>query len=211
MSWSRFRAACGVIGPVAFTAAWVIGTARQEDYGIRDEHISGLAAPDARDPGVMTAGFLTLGLCTLLFADELERRLGGGAKAGWGPAFIGLAGVGALAAGAFRRDRMSNFPPPGTPPGQSTINDLHDLSSSIGTTAGTIGTLLLARRVGPDPVLRPLRLLAVATALVGIAASAYFARDVTRPGNGIVQRVAVSVPLAFMATTAARMLRRNPR
>ena len=62
----------GVIGPAAFTAAWVTSTVRQTGYSIAEEHLSGLAAPDARDPGIMIAGFVTLGACTTAFASALE-------------------------------------------------------------------------------------------------------------------------------------------
>jgi hypothetical protein len=41
-----------------------------------------------------------------------------------------------------------------------------------------------------------------------LAIAAYFSRDVVRSGNRIMQRVRVSLPLAFMAGVAARMLRR---
>jgi Protein of unknown function (DUF998) len=208
VSWSRLRAACGIVGPAAFTAAWVVSTIRQERYSIRDEHISGLAAPDARDPWIMTVGFLALGVCTIAFADELDRRLRAERDAGLGPAFLGLAGLGALGAGTFRRDRMSNVSPPGAPPGQSLRNDLHDLSSTIGSAAGSIGLVLLALRFHERPEWEPVRPWALAVATAETAIAAYFARDVVRPGNGIVQRVGISLPLAFMATTALRMLRR---
>ncbi len=210
MFGSRLRAACGILGPTAFTVAWVVSTIRQERYSIRDEHISGLAAPDARDPWLMTLGFLTLGACTIAFADELERRLRVEGDPGLGPTFLGLAGLGALGAGVFRRDRMSNFPPPGTPPGQSLRNDLHDLSSTIGSTAGSVGLVLLARRSGHLPGWRAVRPWALAVAAADTVVAAYFARDVVRPGNGIVQRVGISLPLSFMAAMAVRMLRQAP-
>ena len=47
---ARTRAACGLVGPAAFTAAWALATARQPGYSIANEHISGLAAPDAQSP-----------------------------------------------------------------------------------------------------------------------------------------------------------------
>jgi hypothetical protein len=42
----RLRAARGVIGPAAFTAAWVTSTVRQTGYSIAEEHLS--SAPAAR-------------------------------------------------------------------------------------------------------------------------------------------------------------------
>ena len=85
ISASRIRAACGVVGPAAFTTAWMLSTTRQTGYSAANEHISGLAAPDADAPQLMTAGFLILGACTVAFASELDRQLRG-SDAGWGPA-----------------------------------------------------------------------------------------------------------------------------
>jgi hypothetical protein len=209
MRWSRVRAGCGLIGPAAFTAAWALGTHRQVDYSIRDEHISGLAAPDAEIPHVMTMGFLTLGTCGLLFAEELHRRLDHGRRAGAGPWLLGLSSLSMIAAGVLRRDRMSNAPPQGEPEGQSLINDLHDAAAVVGSGAGVLGMLALARRFRGDGEWASLAAPAAAGALVSGGLMAYFAIDVTRPGNGLVQRAAVSIPLAFMAATAVRMLRRG--
>src|SRR5687768_8724917 len=67
-SRERLAALCGLLGPVAFTAAWLVAQRRQDEYQFRHEHISGLAARDANDPHVMTAGFVALGGCTVAFA-----------------------------------------------------------------------------------------------------------------------------------------------
>jgi hypothetical protein len=203
---NQLRAACGLIGPIAFTTAWAVSGRRQEIYSVRHEHISGLAAPDARHPHLMTAGFLTLGTCAIVFARELRGWLGGRA-AGPGPALLGLAGAATISAGLLRRDRMSNTPPPGlegVP--QSRRNDGHDVSSVVAQTASILAMLLLARRSSRDPDLAGLARWAVGGALVGGATMGYFATETARPGNGIIQRVGVSIPLAFMAGTALRML-----
>jgi Protein of unknown function (DUF998) len=80
----RLRAVCGLAGPVAFTAAWVVGTLRQAGYSVAEEHLSGLAAPDARNPEIMITGFLTLGACTFAFASALEEALGAATAPGQG-------------------------------------------------------------------------------------------------------------------------------
>lgn len=207
----RLRAACGLIGPVAFTAAWLVATRRQPAYSLANEHISGLAAPDAEVPHVMTAGFAAFGLCAIAFGSELDRRLGvGGRRPGLGPALMAASGVSMLAAGAFRRDRLSNYPMPGEPDDpQSWRNDVHDLTA-VGAGAMGIGALLaLAARFRGDPAWDGLAGPAVATALGSAGLSAWFVRDVTRPGNGLVQRASITLPLAFMARVALRMLARR--
>ena len=81
-----WRAACGLVGPAVFTAAWLVNGLRQPRYPVADEHISGLAALDAEHPVSMITGFVTLGTCTVVFAAELRRRAGRRAPAtGAGP------------------------------------------------------------------------------------------------------------------------------
>lgn len=192
-----------MLGPAAFTAAWVVAQRRQDEYEIRHEHISGLAAKDATDPHVMTAGFIALGACTVAFASTLERRLG--PRPGWGPALIGVAGLASIVAGVFRRDRRSNFPPPGEPPGQSRQNDVHDAAAVVGGVAGGLGLLALAPRLAREPTLRDLAPAALGAAGASAGLSAWFLRDVVRPGNGLLQRANMTIPLAFMARLGLRV------
>ena len=205
-SRGRFGALCGVLGPAAFTAAWLVAQRRQDEYEVRHEHISGLAAKDANDPHVMTAGFVALGSCTIAFASALDQRLG--PRAGMGPALIGVAGLATIVAGIFRRDRRSNFPPPGGPEGQSRENDVHDIAAAVGGAAGTLGLIALAPRLAREPALRDLAKPALGASGASVGLSAWFLRDVVRPGSGLLQRANVTIPLVFMARLAMRMLRR---
>ena len=193
-----------MLGPIAFTAAWLVAQRRQDEYQVRHEHISGLAAKDANDPLVMTAGFVGLGGCTVAFASTLDRRLG--PRAGVGPALIGVAGLATIVAGLFRRDRRSNFPTPGEPEGQSCENDIHDAAAVVGGAAGTLGLVALAPALARDPLLRDLARPAVGAAGASAGISTWFLRDVVRPGNGLLQRANTTIPLAFMARLALRML-----
>jgi hypothetical protein len=209
---SRIRAACGLLGPAAFTAAWVVSGRRQEGYSIRNEHISGLAAPDARDPQVMTGGFVALGAGTMAFAFELRRRLGGPGRAGLGPSMLAGAGACALMAAILRRDRMANVLPgergeDGEPYRQSRVNDGHDVASMAGQACAVLAQLALAERFRGDPEWRDLRVPAIASAALTGAVGLHFAVETARPGNGIVQRFGLTVALAGMATLAIRLLR----
>jgi hypothetical protein len=206
---STLRSACGLLGPAAFTVAWAVSTRRQPVYSIANEHISGLAAPDAEVPHVMTAGFVVLGVSTVAFAAELDRRLAaGGRPAGPGPLLMAASGLALVAAGAFRRDRISNYPMPGEPDDpQSWRNDVHDLAAVAAGGTGIAALLALSGRFARDPGWRPLARPALTGALTSAGLSGWFLRDVTRPGNGLVQRASISIPLTFMARVALRMLR----
>ena len=204
MRATRVAGWCGVVGPVAFTAAWLLAARRQDGYEVRHEHISGLAAKDAVDAGIMTGGFAALGACTIAFAWALERRLA--PRPGAGPALLGVAGVATLAAGVFRRDRRSNLPLPGEDAAiQSLENDLHDVAATAIAVSGATALVSLARRLAADPSLADLARPAAMAALTGSGLSAWFLRDVVRPWNGIVQRASVTIPLAFIARLALRI------
>lgn len=205
---NRLRAAAGLIGPAVFTAAWAVSTRRQPGYSVANEHISGLAAADASDPALMTAGFVALGISTVVFGAELDRRLGGADRSGYGPALLASSGLAMLGAGLFRRDRVSNYPMPGeADEPQSWMNDVHDLASVAAGTLALASLAALAERFAGDPAWRGLSRRAASAALTSGILSAWFARDVTRPGNGLVQRAGVTIPLGFMTRVAWRMLR----
>src|SRR5215472_718165 len=73
---ARAGAAAGIAGPAAFTGAWIASSLRQTGYPAAEIQLSGLAAPDARDPWIMVAGFVVLGGCTVAFGTALHDALG---------------------------------------------------------------------------------------------------------------------------------------
>src|SRR5260370_40540038 len=94
---TQFWHPTGIAGP----AAWIANSLRQTRQGPGGLQLSGLAAPDARDPWIMLAGFLALGGCTVAFGAALRQALRGNATrgAGPGPALIHGAGLLTVAAG----------------------------------------------------------------------------------------------------------------
>jgi hypothetical protein len=202
----RLGAAAGLAGPAAFTGAWIASSLRQTRQGPGGLQLSGLAAPDARDPWIMFAGFLVLGGCTFAFGgalrEALRRNATGGA--GPGPALIQGAGLLTVAAGLLRRDHMLLNAPAG--PRASWHSNTHDAASGLIYLNLVIAQLALARRFRRDPAWRPWRpwLLASAAA-TGVILIAY-ATDVTGPAAAILQRVAVTLPQASVAAIATRLL-----
>ena len=128
---ARLREAAGLAGPVVFTGAWITSSLRQTRQGPGGLQLSGLAAPDARDPWIMLAGFLLLGGCTVAFGAALRQALRGNATgdAGPGPVLIQGAGVLTIAAGLLRRDHML-LNAPGEP-GASWHSNAHDAISGL--------------------------------------------------------------------------------
>jgi hypothetical protein len=209
----RLGAAAGIAGPAAFTGAWIASSLRQDRQGPGGLQLSGLAAPDARDPWIMLAGFLVLGGCTFAFGAALREALsgnatggaGGAGGAGPGPALIQGAGLLTVAAGLLRRDHLL-LNAPGEP-GASWHSNAHDAISGLVYADLVIAQLALARRFGRDPAWRRWRpwLLASAAA-TGVILIAY-TTDVTGPAAAIVQRAAVTLPQAAVAAIATRLMR----
>jgi hypothetical membrane protein len=218
-------AAAGIIGPVVFTVAWLAGSLLQTGHSPADVQISGLAAPDARDPWIMITGFLVLGGCTVAFGTALHEALAEPGNrvaaetpsdrkegrdrarthrepAGLAPRLIQGAGVLTIAAGLLRRDHMLLVPG-----AVSWHNHAHDLVSAVLYVDLVLAQLLLARRFGRDPSWQRWRPWLLASAAATAAVLAAFAADTSAPGAGVLQRIAVTIPLAAVAAVAARLLR----
>ena len=199
---NRAAAAAGIAGPVAFTAAWIAGSLRQTGHRGTEIQLSGLAASDARDPWIMLTGFLVLGGCTIAFGAALHDALGGRGHAGLAPRLIQGAGVLTIAAGLLRRDHMLL-----TPGSVSWHNHAHDVASAVIYADLVVAQVLLAARFGRDPRWKPWRPWLLASAAATAAVLIAFAGDTSAPAAGILQRVAVTIPLAAITAIAARLLR----
>jgi hypothetical protein len=203
MRLSRLGAWCGVMGPVLFTAAWVVSSLRQTGHSATEVQLSGLAADGARDPQIMVAGFVVLGVCSIGFGIALRRVLAPRAAGTW---LVIVAGAAAVAAGVNRRDHLLLVGPGFT--GESWHNQVHDVASGVAYGAMLAAPLVLARRFRDDPdwaaVSRPVQVLALGSAVALVV----FASRAVEPWNGAVQRVAVTLALGTEVLIAARMLTR---
>lgn len=201
MKLSRLAAAGGIAGPVLFTVAWVISSLRQAGRSAAEVQLSGLAADDARDPQIMMAGFVVLGAGSVVFGAGLGRVTAARAA---GPWLVVVAGAASVAAGVFRRDDML-LTGPGFA-GESWHNQVHDVVSGVAYGAMLAAPLVLGRRFRDDPdwavLSRPVQVLALA----GAVALAVFASRIAGPYNGVVQRIAVTLPLIAEILMAGRML-----
>jgi uncharacterized membrane protein HdeD (DUF308 family) len=198
---SRLAAASGVAGPVLFTAAWVVSSLRQAGHSVAEVQLSGLAAEDARDPQIMMAGFVVLGVGTVAFGAGLGRVTGPRSAGRW---LVVVAGVASVTAGVFRRDHLL-LAGPGFA-GESWHNQVHDVVSGVAYGAMLAAPLLLGRRLRDDPDWAVLSRLVQVLALASAAALAVFASGIAGPYNGVVQRIAVTLGLTAEILLAGRML-----
>jgi hypothetical membrane protein len=202
----RSRVIAGIAGPVAFTGAWIVASLLQTGHFATEVQISGLAAPDARDPWIMITGFAALGGCSVAFGSALRQALGGPRRAGPAPPLIQAAGLLTVAAGVLRRDRMLLTPSVAV----SWHNHAHDAVSALIYIALVAAPLLLARRFRGDPrwsaLCRPL----AAGSLATTAVLALFFSQALESWNGVLQRIGVTLPLAAMCAVAVRLLAAGP-
>jgi len=194
-------AIAGILGPVAFTAAWITAAFRQGGLSFAMPQISGLAASDARDPWLMISGFVLLGGCAIGFGAELGVALGGSRRAGPGPVLIQLAGALTIAAGLLRRDHMLLTTGP-----ESWHNHAHDIVSALVYVLLVAAPLLLARRFSSDQRWRGLAAPLVASSAASAAVLVAFYSAPHDSWDATLQRIAVSLPLAAIVAVAVRLL-----
>jgi len=204
-AWLRLRASAGVAGPAAFTAAWVTSSLLQTGHSAAEVQISGLAAPDARYPWIMISGFAVLGGCSVVFGSALHDALGGTGRTGPAPRLLQAAGLLTVAAGLLRRDQMLLT----APAGQSWHNRAHDVISIPVYLALIAIPLLLARRLRGDRRFRALRVPLAASAVASATVLAVFASPAIPAWDAVLQRVAVTLPLAASAAVALYLTARG--
>jgi hypothetical membrane protein len=198
-SWIRAGAVAGVVGPAAFTAGWIAAAFRQPGLAFSAPQISGLAAENARDPGLMISAFLLLGACAIGFGAALRAGLGG-RQAGPSPRLIQLAGVLAIAAGLLRRDHV--LLTAGT---ESWHNQAHNVISAAVYVLLIAAPLLLARRVRRDRQWSGLTVPLVAAAAAAAALLAALYAEPNGSWAATLQRIGISLPLAAIVAVAIRL------
>jgi Protein of unknown function (DUF998) len=201
-TWTTAGALAGLAGPAAFTAAWIAASLVQRGQPVFAVQISGLAAENARYPWIMITGFLLLGAGAVAFGAALRHALGGWAESGPAPAVIQVAGAAAIAAGLLRRDRLLLAGGP-----ESWHNHAHDVASAAAYVLLVAAPVLLARRLRPDRRWRGLPVPLAVTAAVSAALLAWFYAQPNASWDGLLQRIAVSLPLAAIAAVSVRLLR----
>lgn len=103
---ARAAAFGGVVGPVAFVAAWSVLGARTANYSATRDAISRLAATGAPTHAAMTAGFVAFGTGVPLFGAALRSNLRGPAWALATATGVATLGVAATPLGSPTRDTV---------------------------------------------------------------------------------------------------------
>jgi hypothetical membrane protein len=198
-----------VAGPLLFTAAWLIAWPLQEEYSPRHEDISALAAVDAQRSWIMILGFLTLGLGTVALAFALLNAVRGGRSARIGAALLAFAGLGIVVAGLARNDCSSELAAcRALPAGElSWHHHVHDFVSALIFVSLVVAQLVLARVFGGDDFWRDLRSYSVVSGLATLVLLVLYGTSVFGDWNGLVQRIFLAVPFAWIVVVGIRVRR----
>jgi hypothetical membrane protein len=198
-----------VIGPIAFTIAWIVAGVLQNGYSPRRDYISDLAALDARHAWIMIAGFLLLGIGTIALALGLASTLEG-RLAKIGSILVALAGVSMIAAGLARNDCRSRLAACAARIDAGDVSwhsATHELVSLVVFLALVAAPLVLARAFGGDVLWHGLHAYSIATGVLGLVLLVMFLIGVAPTWTGVVQRVFVTVLLLWIVIVGARLIR----
>ena len=183
----RSTALGGVIGPVGFIGAWVVGAvATSAPYSSIDDAISRLAAVGSDTRWLMTAGFVTFGVSLPMYAGALRAAVPG--RSWIAAASTGLATLAIAAAPLDRSD---------------TGDRLHGIFAGIGYLTLAATPLLAA-----SPLLAMgHRRLARFGVAAGLTSAVALALTTTGLPTGLFQRVGLSVSDAWIIATAVAIRR----
>jgi len=191
---TRLGAACGLLAPIAFVAAWLVGGLLTEGYDPVGSAISQLAREGAPTRALMTGGLVAFGLLLPVWAVVLGRRLGSRPV----QAAATVAGLATLAVAALPLTR--------DPGGTSDL--LHAVAAGIGYVAMALTPLLAAgplRRAGYAGA-------AAASAVVGLlSAGALVGTLLAGDVAGALQRLGLGVVDGWHVAAALGVLRAAPR
>ncbi|WP_405065353.1 DUF998 domain-containing protein [Kribbella sp. NBC_01510] len=198
-----------VMGPIAFTIAWIVGAVVQDEYSLRREDISALAALDAQNAWIMVTGFLLLGVGIVALGAGLAGALNG-RPATVGSILVAVAGVGIIVAGLARNDCSSQLAACAdrVDAGEASWHHVtHDLVSLVVFLALVAAALVFARAFRGDQSWRDLRTYCLITAVLGLVLLVLFITGVAGSWNGLLQRVFVTVLFLWIAVLGARLIR----
>lgn len=197
-------------GPVVFSVAWLVAWAAQDTYSPRREDISALAALDAQQPWLMIVGFLVLALGVVALGMGLLRAVEGGRTARVGALLVLIAGLGILVAGLARNDCSSELAACKARVDAGDVSwhhGVHDLVSGLVFLAFVVAQFVLARAFRRDPSWRDLRSYSIVSGVLTFALLVLFGTGAIDDWNGLVQRVFLTVPFAWMIVLSIRLRR----
>ena len=181
----RLGAACGIAGPAAFVAGWLLNGARTPAYEPLRDPISALAREGAATSWSMTACFVAFGVLLPVWARTLAREL----DVPLLRPVVTVAGLATLAVAAL----------PLTRAGGQAQDGWHGVAATVGYVA-MAATPLVASRGLTGTARR-------ASQAVGLLAAAALAGSLLGDGTGGLQRLGLTVVDGWHVVLATAVLR----
>jgi hypothetical membrane protein len=205
---TRVLLRCGAVAGPLFVAVFLIEGATRAGYDPLRHPVSSLAL--GPHGWVQTTNFVVCGLLTLAYAVGLRRASKQGARpAAWGPALVGVWALGLLAAGAFRTDPVSGYPPgtPDLPPSHTFAGAVHDGAALVGFAALAVAFVVygwrFARQRRPGWAAYTALTTLVFLAAVVLSSAGFGQNAALVDLAGLFQRVAVIAALTWLTLLAA--------
>jgi Protein of unknown function (DUF998) len=213
-AWTRGLLHCGLAAGPVFVTAFLVEGAVRDGYQPLRHPVSSLALGSRG--WVQAANFAVTGTLFLAGAAGLSRAGDRAIGAQAGPALIGAAGAGLIAAGAFPTDPVSGYPPgtPDAPRAPSRTGTLHNLASVPVFLGLPAAALCYSRRsfMAGQPGFGCYGAGAAITMLAATAlAAAGFGQAPRLVGlGGLFQRASIVTGFTWLAVLSARALRLTP-
>ena len=161
-------AICGIISPFIFAILIIIAGLFRPEYSHLVNFVSELGAVGASYAIIQRINFMLVGFLIIVFAIGLHKGIAKGKGSIIGPLLVGIFGLSAVLSGIFSTDPIQ--------PGSFSDN-MHMLSSAIGSTAAIIGFFVISDRLEKNSSWKGFRHFSILIAVVAILVSVV--------GNGI--------------------------
>lgn len=175
----------GVVGPVGFVSAWLIGSLTTPGYSMAQDAISRLAATGADTKWLMNAGFVVFGLGVPAFGLALRARIAGSA---WIAAVV--SGLATLGVAALPLD----------------VSDTVDLAHGASATLGYLSITALPLLAAAPLARAGAAVAAKASRVAGAASALCLAATLAGPAHGLFQRLGLLIGDAWIVVTATALL-----
>jgi len=158
---------------------------------------------------IQMANLMLAGAMSVAAAVGMRHVLRGAPGGSWGPALLGLYGVGLVAAGVFRADPSNGFPP-GTPAGKNTNVSWHGMLHIISGGIGFLGLIAACMVIAHYFTTRGERRLAVYSRASGLLFLAGFIGIASGSGSAVIVvafEVAVVIVWTWISATSVYLYR----
>ncbi len=191
-------AICGIIAPILYTIMMIVLGFLWPSYNPATQLISELGGVGAPNAIIYAAGFALTGILITAFAFGLHRGINKKSRSKTGSALVAIYGLGMVGQAFFPWDKVNLV---------SFTSMMHLVIGWTYWTAMTLAPLFIARRLKNDIQWKSYRVYSLATGLVTAVLILILGSFWIEGYMGVLQRIAVGVPLLWVETMAIKLFR----